>query len=198
MVLQPKPESGWETKTTIEHPIIDSEVLAPGSIENLSPGIEGHQPSLDPDVSSTMSPAAPPAQITPPPHFKVRRQVVDVSTEVDLVVEDASGSTIGEVTLQGLPTAPTDVTLPIGILTIPALVSSPPVITLPVDDLNTNTPSGSPSPTPSPSLSIQVPDSSSQVVISSPPTPAPSESTFSSFPLSTQGPFPTSNSTTCE
>ena len=131
------------------------------------------------DTASISTPV-PPAQITAPAHMEVRRQAVVVTTDVDLIVEDGAGSTIAEATLQGLPTAATEVSLPIGTLTIPALADGPPVISLPVNDLNTN----QPSPTASPSLSIQVPGSSSQVVLSSPPTPSP-ESSSTSFPFST-------------
>jgi hypothetical protein len=133
-----------------------------------------------------------PPLVTPAPKRDLRRRqavATLVTTDIDLIVEDGSGSTIAEATIQGIPTAPTAISLPIGTLTIPALATASDIFSLPVGDLQT---AGQPTP----SLSIQVPGASSQIVLSSPPpTPVPSEAP-SSFSTSSQFPtFSVTNST---
>ena len=203
MVHQIRSQEGWKDIASIEQAAIDldaSHILSDHGTRLVGLEHDGQIPP-NPGNDPSMSSLAPTAQITPPPHREFRRQVVIVTTNVDLIVEDGSGSTIAEAVLPGLPTGPTAVSLPIGTLTLPALASGPPVISLPVEDLNTH----NALPTATPSLSIQIPGSSSQVVISSPPTPNP-ESSFTSFPLSTSSTSGTShlpstvalNSTTCK
>ena len=131
-------------------------------------------------------------EVTPAPHpqLNLRRDASTVvqtvvASQLDLVVEDTSGSTVARATFSSIPTSAAVISIPGGTITIPAFATETSLAA-----------TSSPGTEVSQLSSIQVPGSSSQIILSSPPsTPLPSSAgTQSYFP--TSAPFPSVTSIT--